>query len=301
MKRLGRVSYTVALLGLCLVVSIGAPAQPACLFQDLNLTGAFSSAGEGINDVGAIAGAFSPGLRTSSQSFLFFQGRFLPFTFPSSVASGAADINNQSQIVGSYIDVAGRTHGFFVHSGGFQTIDVPGSNGGTRLTGINNTGDIVGGVLDQSGAERAFLLHRGKFTFFSFPCSVLTEPAGINVQSLIVGMYRDSVVGGVIHGFTVQQRVFSTIDFPGARNTFPSKVNDRGDIAGSYQAIDFTQHGFVLTGGRFITIDKPVEPGATQPRTNILGVNNRSQIAGSFSDSNIIGALAFQADCRQVF
>jgi uncharacterized membrane protein len=276
-------------------------AQESCVFQNLNLAGVFSSAATGINDVGALVGAFSPGLRTPSQPFLFFQGSFVPFAFPGSIAGGASDINNQSQIVGSYIDAAGREHGFFVHSGAFQTIDAPGTNAGTRLTGINNNGDIVGGVLDASGGERAFLLHHGKFFFFSFPGAVVTEAASINVQSLIVGTYRDSVVGGVIHGFTVQNGAFSTIDFPGAVDAFPSKVNDRGDIVGSYDGSDFNQHGFVLTAGKFITIDKPVEPNATQPQTNILGVNNVSQIVGGFSDSNIIGALAFQADCRKVF
>jgi len=299
MRLFARLLCSATLFALCLGV-LTAFAQETCSFQDLNLSGAFSSAGVGINDVGAVVGAFSPGLRTSSQPFLLFNG-FVPFTFPGSVAGGASDINNQSQIVGSYIDASGRTHGFFVHSGAFQTIDVPGSNGGTRLMGINNTGDIVGGVLDQSGAERAFLLHRGKFAFFSFPGAVVTEAAGINARSLIVGTYRDSVVGGVIHGFAVQHGAFSTIDFPGAANTLPSKVNDRGDIIGSYQGSDFNQHGFVLTAGRFITIDKPFEPSATRPQTNILGVNNLSQIVGSFSDTSIIGALGFRADCRKAF
>jgi len=293
--------FTATLLALCNCAISTAFAQETCVFEDLNLAETFSSAGTGINDVGAVVGAFSQGLRTSSQAFLFHQDKFSPFMFPGSAATGASDINNQSQIVGSYTDSTNREHGFFAHSGDFQTIDVPGAVGGTRLMGINHNGDVVGGALDASGQERAFILHRGSFIFFSFPGAVVTEATGINVQSVIVGTYRDSVVGGIIHGFMVRNGAFTNIDFPGATSTFPSKVSDHGDIVGSYQARDFSQHGFVLAEGRFLTIDRPIEPPATHPATNVFGVNNLSEIVGSFSDSNIIGALGFRADCKKAF
>jgi uncharacterized membrane protein len=309
MRNLTQVIARISFL-LCIVAfstfPINSFAQPAsasgiCSFQDLNLPGAFSSAGTAINDVGAVVGAFSPGLRTSSQAFLLFEGRFTPFTFPGSISTGASDINNHAQIVGSYLDRSGRRHGFFVHSGGFQTIDVPGAVNGSQPMGINNTGDIVGGFFGSSGGERSFLLHQGKFTFFSFPGSVATEAASINVNSVIVGTYRDALVGGTIHGFRVRNGVFTTLDFPGALNTFPAKINDKGEIVGSYQGSDFIQHGFVLANGEFITIDKPDEPPGTETRTNLLGVNNKSRIVGGFTDSTIIGALGFQANCQSVF
>ncbi|MGZ4845971.1 MAG: hypothetical protein ACXV75_14785 [Candidatus Angelobacter sp.] len=285
------------------IFSIKGSAQEAssvgtCSFQDLNLQ-AFSSAASGINDVGAVVGSFSVGLRTSGHAFLLFKGKFTPFTFPGSVSTGAFDINNHAQIVGSYSDRTGRNHGFFVQSGGFQTIDVPGAVNGTFPNGINNTGDIVGGFFGSSGGERSFLLHRGKFTFFRFPGSVSTEATSININSVIVGTYRNTLVGGRIHGFMVRNGAFATLDFPGAVNTFPGKVNDRGDIVGSYEKSDFTAHGFVLSRGKFTTIDKPPEAPGTQ--TNIRGVNNLSRIVGSFSDANIFAVLGFQGNCKAVF
>lgn len=269
-----------------------------CSFQDLKLQ-AFSSAASGINDIGAVVGSFSVGLRTSSQAFLLFRGKFTPFTFPGSASAGAFDINNHAQIVGSYSDRSGRIHGFFVQSGGFRTIDVPGAVNGTFPNGINNTGDIVGGFFGSSGGERSFLLHRGKFTFFRFPGSVSTEATSININSVIVGTYRNTVVGGRIHGFMVRNGAFATLDFPGAINTFPAKINDKGEIVGSYEKSDFIAHGFVLAHGKFTTIDKPPEAPGTQ--TNILGVNNFSRIVGSFSDANIFAVLAFQGNCTAVF
>jgi uncharacterized membrane protein len=269
-----------------------------CSFQDLKLQ-AFSSTASGINDIGAIVGSFSTGLRTSGQAFLLFNGKFTPFTFPGSVSTGAFDINNHAQIVGSYSDRNGRNHGFFVHSGGFQTIDVSGAVNGTFPNGINNTGDIVGGFFGASGGERSFLLHRGKFTFFRFPGSVSTEATSVNINSVIVGTYRNSMVGGRIHGFMVRNGAFATLDFPGAINTFPAKINDQGEVVGSYQKSDFVAHGFVMAHGRFTTINKPPEAPGTQ--TNIRGVNNLSRIVGSFSDANIFGVLAFQGNCTAVF
>src|SRR6478752_2327297 len=251
-----------------------------CSFQDLKLQ-AFSSAASGINDIGAVVGSFSTSLHTSSQAFLLFRGKFTPFTFPGSVSTGAFDINNHAQIVGSYSDRGGRNHGFFVQSGGFQTIDVPGAVNGTFPNGINNNGDIVGGFFGSSGGERSFLLHAGKFTFFRFPGSVSTEATSINVNSVIVGTYRNTMVGGRIHGFMVRNGAFRTLDFPGAVNTFPARVNDQGEIVGSYEKSDFTAHGFVLANGKFITIDKLPEASGTQ--TNLRGVNNLSRIVGSFS------------------
>ena len=269
-----------------------------CSFQDLNLQ-AFFSAASGINDIGAVVGSFSTGLRTSSQAFLLFNGKFTPFTFPGSVSTGAFDINNHAQIVGSYSDRSGRNHGFFVHSGGFQTIDVSGAVNGTFPNGINNKGDIVGGFFGPSGGERSFLLHRGKFTFFRFPGSVSTEATSVNINSVIVGTYANTIGSGRNHGFMVRNGAFATLDFPGAVNTFPAKINDQGEIVGSYQKSDFVAHGFVLAHGKFTTIDKPPEAPGTQ--TNIRGVNNLSRIVGSFSDANIFAVLAFQGNCTAVF
>ena len=71
--------------------------------------------------------------------------------------------------------------------------------------------------------------------------------------------------------------MFSTIDLPGAVETDPSGINDRGEIVG---AIDDTQgatHGFFRDRkGRFTVIDVP---GAA-PFTSLFGINNRGEIVG---------------------
>ena len=48
---------------------------------------------------------------------------------------------------------------------------------------------------------------------------------------------------------------FTTIDFPGAAQTFPLEINERGEIVGAYLDPDGTQHGYSFGRGGFATID----------------------------------------------
>ncbi len=271
-----------------------------CSFQTITVPGEFSSSAEGINDIGAVVGGFSQSLRNpQTQGFLLFQGKFTTFSFPGAAATIANDINNNSQIVGSYSDNAGHEHGFIVHSGGFQTIDFPNAPNGTRPLAINRVGAIVGGLPGANGGERAFLLFNGRFTPFTFPGAVETEARGINDNSVITGTYR-MVTGGPVHGFKVRNGQFATFDFPGALDTFLARENNKGELVGSYRASDGI-HGFSFDQGRFSTIDDPDALAAAPPGTFINGLNNNDRITGGFTNNNIIGAKAFQANCESVF
>ena len=48
---------------------------------------------------------------------------------------------------------------------------------------------------------------------------------------------------------------FTSIDFPGATSTSAWGINARGDIVGGYLSPDKSDHGFLLSGGQFTTID----------------------------------------------
>jgi uncharacterized membrane protein len=267
-----------------------------CTFQTINVPGAVTSAASGINDQGAVVGNWTKTTGITHQSFLLFQGNFSFFTFPGSSATTAGNINNHSVIVGSFVR-SGFNHGFMVHNGNFQQIDVPFANQGTFARGINNNGDIVGFFNSPSGpSPRGFLLHAGNFAQFTFPGSVSTEANGINVNSIIVGTYKVGDVMGVDHGFMVRNGSFQNIDFPTAVNTRPSGINDSNEIVGTYTLGDDSVHGFVLVlaTNTFITIDNP-----SAEATSVAGVNNNNFVVGSNGfDPNTI---AFQANCQSVF
>jgi uncharacterized membrane protein len=72
------------------------------------------------------------------------------------------------------------------------------------------------------------------------------------------------------------QETFTTIDVPGASDTFGQGINDRGDIVGEYDSNGMS-HGFLLSGGTFTTIDFP---GATSGRAR--GINRHGDIVGLY-------------------
>jgi uncharacterized membrane protein len=64
------------------------------------------------------------------------------------------DINDASQIVGSYFD-GSQSRGFLYSEGIYTTLSFPGAIS-TRATGINDVGQIVGSYFDGS-QSRGFL------------------------------------------------------------------------------------------------------------------------------------------------
>jgi hypothetical protein len=99
--------------------------------------------------------------------------------------------------VGEYTDRFDHLHGFVVHSGGFQTINFPGTLD-TVVEGINDFGDMVGFFVDQTnlGFIRSFLRHKGRFTKFSFPGADpgTTSAMSINNSGVIVGIMKSSPI-----------------------------------------------------------------------------------------------------------
>jgi uncharacterized membrane protein len=73
---------------------------------------------------------------------------------------------------------------------------------------------------------------------------------------------------------------FTQFDVPGASDTAPLGINDRGQIVGFLVDASGLLHGFLLDRGVFTRIDVP---GASQ--TTALGINDRGQLVGDFQDS----------------
>jgi probable HAF family extracellular repeat protein len=80
---------------------------------------------------------------------------------------------------------------------------------------------------------------------------------------------------------------FVTIDIPGATfGTYANGINDAGQIAGYYTDGSGTQ-GFLLSGGSLTTLNNPAvvnPPG--EHYTLPWGINNSTQIAGSFNQGS---------------
>jgi probable HAF family extracellular repeat protein len=110
-------------------------------------------------------------------------------------------INNKGKIVGTYVDKAGKFHGFVYDKGKFTTIDVPSKATAlfTQARGITNDGRIVGYYV-ADGRYHGFVYYKkGKFTTIDVPDATHTYVHHINASGQIVGAYRDQ--NNRTHGF----------------------------------------------------------------------------------------------------
>lgn len=102
-------------------------------------------------------------------------------------------------IVGGWTDLTvGRTHGFVVQNGQFQTYDVPGSNS-TFTWDINPAGSFVG--VYHSDRNHGFVQASDGSAPITIdgPNSVGTSALGIDPGGSIVGQFTDT--SGHVHGF----------------------------------------------------------------------------------------------------
>jgi uncharacterized membrane protein len=126
------------------------------------------------------------------------------------------------------------------------------------------------------------LLIAGDYRFLKInvPNSIATEANGINARGDIVGSYTDA--DGVHHGFLLRKGVFTTIDVPGAAETWAARgINARGDIVGNFDEPGYiARHGYLLSNGQFTQIDYP---GSSQ--TVVERINNANDITGTWLDA----------------
>ena len=188
-----------SLLLTALTVSLAA-AQKTPTFTTIDFPGAIETEANGINDSGTIGGTFADasgvihGFQATGRTFQMVD-------FPGATATMVYGINTQGDVlVGSYIDVAGVTHGF-MFSGAYTTIDPPGSTF-TNALGINNNDEIVGTFVGPKGKFHGFHDFAGNFTTLDAPNGArATELTGIQKFTDLgeSGIYIDSA--GIEHGF----------------------------------------------------------------------------------------------------
>lgn len=162
-----------------------------------------------------------------------------------------------SQIVGSYLDAAGVTHGFLFDGGTWSTLDHPAAAApqGTEAYGIFD-GTICGTYVDASGQTFGFLYDGVNWTTLAHP------PLGIGpADTFARGISSGTVVGYsienvVARGFVYRDGVFTDLVIPGAVGTFPQDV-DAERIVGTYDDLIET-HGFLYDGAILTTLDHPL-------------------------------------------
>lgn len=260
-------------------------------FVKIDVPNASATTASGINARGDIVGRYVDA-DGASHGFFLHRGVFSAIDFPHASFTSARGINARGDIVGRVIDAGGNEHGFLLRDGKFTKIDFPGASA-TTARGINNAGDITGRHFDAAGNESGFILQNGTFHNVRVPPSVTAlHPCSTDVwmamdnERVLVGDLCTDADGG-IHGYVrTRDGDFQIIDFPrtGAPCSALRWINERGDIVGVYantlvECFAFQLHGFLLSEGKYTTIDVP---GAAF--TDALAINDDGQIVGDYTD-----------------
>ena len=226
-----------------------------------------------INAAGQVTGIYTTSANVL-EGFIYSGGTLTGFTVPGSEITIASAINASGQIVGSYR--LGGFHGFLNTAGAITTLDYPGSSA-TFLTGINAVGDIIGNFVGGDGTSHAFLDRAGVFSIAEPDgADVGDGPAAINDLGALVGTDQNA------RGYLDYAGSISPVDVPGSDATFPTNINNAGQIAGYYADGDTGQyHGFLYSGGVYTTIDPT---GSTD--TQVTGLNNLGQVVGTYGGSD---------------
>jgi hypothetical protein len=195
-------------------------------------------------------------------------------------------INDSGQIVGTYIDNSGVSHGYERSGGKFSPLDVPFSGAtGTYPISINNSGEVVGGWADSDGNEHGFTLIGGTYASFDYPGGTQTSASDVNSAGDIVGSYLDA--SGAFEGFLLSGGTYTPIEYSGAVSTYADGINDSGVIVGNYCTtseceINFDgAQNFLLSGGVFTSID--ILPGEVYAVAD--DINNNGVLVGYYQDA----------------
>lgn len=153
------VGFYKSTAGVNMPVVLNVPLEKFNALKPPNSLGAEAT---GINNLNDIVGWES----TSAGVVGFFEraGRYYSLAYPTATATQPLSVNTQEQVVGSYQDSSGATHGFVLTNPMsapqqqiWQSVDEPNAVNGTVVTGINDGDSICGYYYDAAGVKHGFV------------------------------------------------------------------------------------------------------------------------------------------------
>lgn len=175
----------------------------------------------------------------------------------------------------------------------YVAINLPTSIGTEfSVAGINPSGTEIVGSYMSGGNSNGVRLNDGEFYTVSFPTGPgLTNwsyAVGVNDASTVVGTYFPASPAPISPEYGMSYSGnggYAAYVAPGPKMTWITAVNNPGDVVGYYQdwgcdGLDCNQRGFLLSKGKFVTLEFP---GAT--RTRAAGINSLGEIVGNYDSS----------------
>lgn len=176
------------------------------------------------------------------------------------------------------LKVVGESNIGWLYDGtAYQVIQVP-------WGGVTIPHDVSGNNIVGVSGNSSFLFDGASYTKLTHPLGTNGTNANSVDGSNIVGYYTDS--SSLTHGFLYNGTSYTTLDVPGAKNTFAYGI-DATNVVGYYTDSKNRTHGFVYNGTSYTTLDDPLFPAAGT--TAIQGIDG-GKIVGNTQTGSVAGA-----------
>jgi uncharacterized membrane protein len=242
--------------------------------------------------------ALTPSLSERGESRSVKTYTFTTIDVPYAASTAGGGINARGDIVGSYVDVSGRSHGYLLRNGKLTTIDYSATSS-SEARGIGPRGEIVGWY--RNVGEPVLVLHgflrtkQGAFVAVNDPPHISTVAQRILPDGTILGCRHELDQMASMRGIVISPKGAIT-----ELDAFGSMVNggtpDHESIVGLYYKMDMGggahPEGFVIEEGQFTSL---LVPGSTN--TQAFDINPAGEIVG-FYHLGTEAALVFHGFVR---
>lgn len=188
-------------------------------------------------------------------------------------------------VIGTYKDQAGGTHGFLYRGTSYIALGPPGAV--TSTAQFANGRFVFGTYTDAGGVTRNYAYDGSRYTFPNVPGALSTTVRGADANQ-IFGTYSD---GTRTHGFVYDGSTYRTVDMPGSTSTNIIDVYGNEVLGTSNGAM---YQPFLYDGVGYKTI---AFPGGTNTRA--VGLAGRYVFGEFFNpdpNANINTTLIFKYD-----
>ena len=245
---------------------------------------------DAISDGNVVVGYYTyiPGYLTTS--YVSQGAAKFAFNYPGASITSCTGVNASRTIVGSYVLANSQGGAGYVYSEGVFTSILPPNAVGAGVTAISNSGLLGGSYTDKSGVVHAFIKNGKAYKAFDIPGRFNPRIVGINnagqyvVQSLDVTYHQ--------HTYLSFAPYFIELKFPGAISTDGYQINNKGQVALSWEDTSGVFHGGVydLYAQKYFQIDHPGASG-----TVVTGINDSGTLVGTYSLPTVRYGNAFVA------
>ena len=148
----------------------------------------------GLNRQNQLVGTDAPQHGTGRILFSVSRGVLSRWAPPGSAGVSSVAVNDLGEIAGSYVDTAGRWHGFVLMNGKPKRFDMPKRATAITVSGINNKGRVIGFFTEAGGYIYPFLYNGSVVTKIRNEHSAIPPQVAINDFGVMTLGYFDNVL-----------------------------------------------------------------------------------------------------------